>query len=336
MTIKDLAEKTGYSIGTVSRALNGKPDESKQARAAILRAAKEYGYAPNLNAKQLKQHRSAMILAIVRGARNELFGIMLEIIQSLIAQTPYHLQIDYIDEEEDEVHRAAQLCREKKPLGILFLGGSSRNFREGFHAIGVPCVLLTNSARSLGFPNLSSVSTDDVRAAQAAVERLLDLGHRQIAVIGGSRDNSDTSGQRYRGCLEAFSRRDLSFDAQRLYREARFSYQGGYGATVSLLEDRQPFTAIFAMADVLAVGAIRALKDRGLRVPEDVSVLGVDGLSLGRYLDPRLSTVCQGVGEMACRGVALLLESLETGPKSRHETIPFTFFPGQSLAPLKG
>ena len=335
MTIKDLAEKTGYSVGTVSRALNGMPDVSKKARAVILRAAAESGYEPNLNAKQLKQQHSALILAIVRGARNELFGMMLVVIQSLIAQSPYRLETDYIDEEEDEVHRAVQLCREKKPLGILFLGGSSRNFQEGFENIRIPAVLLTNDARELGFSNLSSVSTDDALASQTAVERLLDLGHRDIVIIGGPRENSDTGRQRYEGCVSAFAGRGIPFHPEQQYRESRYSYREGYQAALALLDRNQSFTAVFAMADVLAVGAVRALRDRGLKVPRDVSVIGIDGLPLGDFLCPRLSTVRQEVEEMARRGVTILLDVLENHGPARHETVPFTLLPGESLAAAK-
>ena len=323
MTIKDLSAQTGYSVGTVSRVLNNQPNVSPKAREAILEAAAKSGFQLNANAKQLKQRHSNSVLVVVRGTANELFGSMMEIIQARMAATSYQLIVDYVDEGSNEVVRALQLCREKKPLGILFLGGNRDHFREDFGKIEVPCVLVTSDASGLQFPNLSSVSTDDALAARTAVEALVDMGHRQIGVIGGDRAESDIAGLRYRGCLEAFRERDIDFDEERDYEEARFSFADGYRAARNLLAQDRNHTAIFAMADVMAIGAIRALRDAGLEVPRDVAVMGFDGLAVGGYTVPTLSTVCQGVEEMANRSIAMLLENIESCQAPRHETVAF-------------
>lgn len=334
MTIKDLAAKTGYAVGTVSRALNDHPNVSEKARAAILQAAEESGFQLNVNAKQLKQQHSTTILVIVKGTQNELFGKMVETIQASIAVTRYQLVVDYMDEDLNEVRRAVQLCLEKKPLGILFLGGNNQNFIQDFHRIDIPCVLVTGDASDLHFDNLSSVSTDDRAAARCAVERLITLGHSRIAVIGGNRRLSDTSRLRYEGCLEAFQAHGLDFDPERDYQGVRFSCQEGYNATKTLLEKGGRFTALFAVADVVAIGAIRALWDAGLRVPEDVSVIGIDGLPLGQFLVPQLSTVEQSAERLASCSVKLLLSGIEEGAKSAHEKVPFTLQQRESIREL--
>ena len=331
MTIKDLAAETGYAVGTVSRVLNNHPNVSEKARRTILKAVEESGFELNVNAKQLKQQRATTILVVVKGTGNELFGEMVEAIQGLVAQTQYPLVVDYIDEDGNEVRRAVQLCREKKPLGILFLGGNSRNFTEDFDKIDIPCVLLTNDAAGLPFENLSSVSTDDLAAAQCAIDTLIGLGHRSIAIIGGDRTVSDTGRLRYEGCLRSFREHGISFDPERDYQGVRFSYQDGYRATQALLAARRPFTAIFAAADVMAIGAIRALRDNGLRVPEDISVMGIDGLPLSSYLVPQLSTIGQSVRQMARRGVEILLDCIENGGTAHRETVPFTVHQRESI-----
>lgn len=331
MTIKDLAAKTGYAVGTVSRALNDHPNVSEKARAAILQAAEESGFQLNVNAKQLKQQHSNIILVIVKGTQNEMFGKMVETIQTSIAATRYQLVVDYMDEDLNEVRRAIQLCLEKKPQGILFLGGNNQNFAGDFRRIDVPCVLVTGDASDLRFDNLSSVSTDDRAAARCAVERLISLGHSRIAIIGGNRAASDPSRLRYEGCLEAMEAHGLDFDPERDYQGVRFSCQDGYRATKALLEQGRRFTALFAVADVMAIGAIRALWDAGLRVPEDVSVIGVDGLPLGEYLVPQLSTVQQSVERIADCSVTLLISGIEDGAKSVHEKIPFTLRQRESV-----
>ena len=335
MTIKDLAERTGYAVGTVSRALNNHPNVSEKARTAILQAAQEVGFEINMNAKQLKQTHSNTVLVVVKGIGNELFGEMVESIQHLISLTSYQLVVDYMDEDANEVARAVQLFREKKPLGILFLGGINAHFQRDFAAIDIPCVVVTNDASQLSFENLSSVTTDDREAGRCAIEMLIALGHRKIAVIGGDREISDTSRLRFEGCVDAFGDHGIPFDPEVDYQGVRYSYQDGYRATKALLAGGREFTALFASADVMAIGAIRALQESGKRVPEDVSVMGMDGLPIGDYLVPQLTTVGQSVSAMAQRSVEILLRGIEDGAKAQHETIPFRIYRRESVRELQ-
>lgn len=322
MTIKDLASQTGYSIGTVSRVLNNQPHVSDQARKVILQAAEACGFQLNTNAKQLKQQHGTSILVICKGNNNELFDALLVAIQARIAQTRYPLIVDYIDESENEVRRGVHLVQEKKPRGILFLGGNREHFLEDFHSIDLPCVLVTSDASGLPFPNLSSVTADDTQAARMAVERLAKAGHRNIAVIGGNRSYSDTTRLRFQGCLEAFRDQGLAFTEEKQYETARFTYGDGYRAAQALLTRNPEITALFAMSDVMAIGAIRGLKDAGRRIPEDVSVIGFDGLTIGEYTVPRLATVAQNVDALAERSLELLRRQIEDGGEACHETVP--------------
>ena len=323
MTIKDLAAITGYAVGTVSRALNDHPNVSDKARRTILQAAEEYGFQLNVNAKQLKQTSSNTILVIVKGTGNEFFTEMLEYLQPLISRTRYQLVVDYLDEDQNEVIRAVQLCREKKPVGILFLGGNAKNFISDFDKIDIPCVEVTNDASALNFHNLSSVTTDDRAAARCAIDTLVAAGHRKIAIIGGDRNSSDISRLRYEGCLQSFRKHGISFNPEKDYQGVRFSCEDGYKATKELLKTCRNYTAIFAISDVMAIGAIRALWEAGLRVPEDISIIGLDGLALGRYLIPQLSTVQQDFRTIALRSVDILLAAIEDGIPAKHETVPF-------------
>ena len=178
MTIKDLARLSGYSLGTVSRVLNNHPNVSDKARDTIMAIVNEVGFELNTNAKNLKQQRNKLVVAIVKGRANEMFAQLVEEIQRLIAGAEYPLLLHYIDEGEDEVRAARKLCREKKPMGVLFLGGESKNFGADFDGFKVPTVLATNSAVEWGFANLSSVTIDDTAAACCAVSYLIAQGHR--------------------------------------------------------------------------------------------------------------------------------------------------------------
>lgn len=335
MTIKDISALTGYSIGTVSRVLNDQPNVSAKARKAILEVANASGFQLNANAKQLKQQRATSIWVVAKGTSNELFGNLIEALQAQVAKAPYPLVVDYIDEDDNEVLRGVQLCREKKPLGLLFLGGNPESFRQHFHNVDIPAVLVTGDASQLQLHNLSSVTTDDRQAGFLAIEHLAQLGHRHIAVIGGDRTVSDISRLRYEGSLEAMQKYGLSFEPQQDYCTGRFSYADGYQAVKTLLNEKRQFTAIYAMADVMAIGAIRALKDCGLRVPEDVSVIGMDGLTLGNYIVPTLTTVRQSVSELAVRSIQLLQAQIEGRMEARHMTILPEILQKESTSPCQ-
>ena len=321
MTIKDISALTGYSVGTVSRVLNDQPNVSEKARKAILEVVSAAGFQLNENAKQLKQQQATSILVIAKGTSNELFGSLIEALQARVADWPYPLIVDYLDEDENEVLRAVRLCREKKPLGILFLGGNLDNFRQYFSGVELPCVLITGDASQLQMHNLSSVTMDDRQAGFLAAEHLASLGHKQIAVIGGSREISDIARLRHEGCVDACKQYDIAYDPELDYYTGRFSFADGYQAVKTLLERGRTFTGVFAMADVMAIGAIRALRDCGLRVPEDVSVIGLDGLNMGNYTVPTLATVRQSVNELADRSVQILRQQIEGRISPQHETI---------------
>ena len=335
MTIKDLAAKTGYAVGTVSRVLNNHPNVSEKARAAILAAVEESGFQLNMNAKQLKQTHATTILVIIKGTGNVLFFQMLEQIQSLLSETRYPIHVEYIHGADNEVRRAINLSRERKILGVIFLGGNLENFRADFPALGLPGVLVTNDAGNLGFDKLSSVYIDDRKAARQAVETLISLGHKRIAVVGGHRKYSDTSAKRWEGVLDAMNAHGLPIDPEEDYATAYFVPEGGCTGVEELLRREREFTAIFAMSDLMAMGAIRTLRDNGLRVPEDVSVMGFDGIPLGEFYIPRLSSVAQPALDMASRCVELLLDTIENKAPATHEAVSFTLLYRESTGKVR-
>lgn len=336
MTIRDVAERSGYAVGTVSRVLNGSPDVSETARARILRVVEELDFHPNANARQLKQRERRGFSILVKGTNNRLFAGIVEKMQSLFREDGRTVSPYYMDEDSDEVDLAVQVSSAQKPLGMLFLGGNGANFARRFPALTCPCVLVTNRADTLGFGNLSSVSTDDVAGAACAMGHLLDAGHRNVGIIAGntSLDSSflpcSTSYLRLSGCQQAHLQRGLPFDPERQAVTARYSLQGGYGAACTLLDRFPALTAMFAMSDIMAIGALRAICDRGLRVPEDISLIGYDGIDQASYCIPRLTTIRQDADRLARRGVDILLQQVAGGP-AVHEIIPFQLMEGESV-----
>ena len=332
MTIKDIARLSGVGVATVSRVLNDHPDVSEETRRRVMAVVEAQGFQPNTNARRLKQQTSASIAVIVKGTMNMLFADMVERCQQLLQDAGRDASVYYLDEDADEVAYAARLCRERKPLGILFLGGDLEFFRGEFQHIAVPCVLLTSSARELAFPNLSSLTTDDEEAACQVIHYLAEQGHRHIGVLGGGGSPTQAGCRRVQGCRRAFGQLKLPFDPQR-GEPCRYSLPDAYDAAKRLLRRCPELTALFCVSDVMAIGAIRAIRDLGRRVPEDISVVGFDGIPLARFSVPRLTTVRQDTQRLAEQGVELLLRSLQRPSAPVHGVVSFQLIPGESVAP---
>lgn len=331
VTIKDIARESGYSVSTVSRVLNNRNDVSPDARKKIEEVVAKFNFVPNNNAKHLKQNNSKAIGVLVKGISNMLFASVVEEIQRMIEKTEYTLVVSYLDEDADEVEQAILLCRERKPLGLLFLGGNPEYFHREFSGVDVPCVLVTNRANEMHFENLSSVATDDIAAARCAVDQLFVAGHRRIGILGGDFDKSYTSHQRFLGCEQSFSEHGAVLDVKHCYEKARFSFGSACRAMKRLIGKFPDVTAVFAMSDVMAIGAIRALRDLGYRVPEDVSVIGFDGTSLAEYYNPKLATIKQQHQTLANRSIEILFGQIELKKEPIHEIVPFEFVNGESI-----
>ena len=331
MTIKDIAKESGYSVSTVSRVLNNRRDVSPEAKKRIDEIVAAHNFVPNNNAKHLKQMITKTILVLVKGNSNMLFASIVEEIQKTVEKTKYAVSIYYLDEDANEVEQAITLMRERKPLGMLFLGGNPQFFQKEFDQIRIPCVLVTNQGEKMGFGNLSSVATDDVEASMCAVDFLIGRGHRRIGILGGVTTLSHTSKQRLEGCRKSFEKNGLAEEPEAFYEKARFSYESSYQAMNRLLDRNLNITAVFAMSDVMAVGAVRAIRDRGLQVPEDISIIGFDGIPLANYYNPKLATVKQQYQILAVRSVEILLGAIDLKKPAVYEIIPFELVAGESV-----
>ena len=206
-------------------------------------------------------------------------------------------------------------------------------FQKQFRAIHVPCVLLTNTAQGLEHENLSSLTTDDSAAAAQAIEYLIDNGHQKIGILGGNYwSSSQISYLRIQGCKAVFEKRGVPLAAEQC-EPCRFSMADGYTATQNLLKRCPDLTAIFAFSDVMAIGVMRAIQDLGKRVPEDISVVGYDGIPVANYCIPRLTTIRQDTQELAKQGVDVLLRAIEHKQGgSVHSVVPFQLVIGESVA----
>jgi len=334
VTIKDIAKACGVGVSTVSRVLNNRPDVSDDVRRRVLSFVESCGYIPNNSARDLVKSRSDAIGVVVRGTGNLFFAEMLKTISSLIYKNGCTMVLHFIDSDADEVKAGAILEREKKLRGLLFLGGRYDYTPAELSLIGVPyvCCTYTNRFGSLREEDFASVSIDDYASGYSAVEHLISLGHRRIAALVPSLSDSSVSELRYCGYCAALKDNDIEQD-KALIAEAGgcFEMPEAYEGMKKLLDSGADFTAVFAASDTVAIGAMKAIEDRGLRIPEDISVIGIDGLVVSEYSNPTLTTLVQPAEEMGRRSVEMLMALLEGRKVPRHCLIETELRPGASV-----
>ncbi len=332
-TIRDVAHRAGVAVSTVSRVLNGRPDVSEETRRKVMDVVEECGFVQNRNARNLKNTKNPFAAIIVRGRKNaflsDIAEQMIECAQGL--KTPFLLK--YIDEEGDEFDAMRRLYAEKRAASFILLGARMDERSEAVRTVGVPVVFATVDARNMGYENASSVCVDDRAATRAMMDAILAQGHTRVAVIGGCRDGEDIFAKRYLGAMDSLAAHGIAYDPEE-YILSRFSLAGAYEGAMRFFTAHRDVTAVLTMSDMMAIGVIRALRDLGLRVPEDVSVSGFDGIEIARYVNPSITTVRQPTEEIARQSVSLLCEMLEGGA-ARHVTVGYELVEGESLAKAK-
>lgn len=316
-TIKDIARKSGVSVTTVSRVLNHRPDVNKETREKVERVMAECHFVGNANARGLKQTDSDVVAVILRGRHNPFLNALAEAMNRYSQGSEASFLTEFIDEKDDEFQTALRLSHEKRVKGFIFVGSRIDQRSQVLAGLDIPLVFATAAVGHEALPRASAVAIDERSMARQAVTHLLDCGHEKIAVFGASRAEGDNLSLRYRGALDAFQAKGLTFDESR-YVETRFSMEGAYECAKTFFAERPDTTAAFCMSDSVAMGVIRALKDLGKSVPDDVSIFGFDGTETGEYFIPRLSTVEQPVEDIARESVRVLMDMLhnDTPPTS--------------------
>ena len=335
--IKDIAQHCGVAISTVSRVLNDHPDVSEETREKVLRAVEELHYIPNISARNLVRTSSDAIALLVKGINNPFFAKLIKVIEREITRQGYTLQLHHMDTSEDELRIGAQMANDRKLIGILFLGGRFNYSPEELALISVPSVFCTytNTFGNLNASAYSSVAIDDKQAARFAVDTLVSLGHRRIAILTDNEDDKSISELRFQGYRDALAEHGIPFDPALVACTGTFSDMGAiYRATSELIERDSSFTAIFSIADLMAIAAIKALNDHGRRVPEDCSVVAIDGLELSEYTQPTLTTLVQPVEDMGMACAKTLIDLIKDRGEHRQYTFETILRPGGSVCRL--
>ncbi len=333
MTIKDVAECSGVSVSTVSRVLNNHPDVSEAARSRVMETVRKLHYVPNNSARDLVRPQTAAIGLVVRGAGNPFFSGVIRAVEQEINAAGYTMVLHQIRSGEDELQAGAELARSKRLLGVILLGGCFDYTPEQTAALGIPfvCCSFTNSFGSLNKDAYSSVSIDDQAEAYRAVTFLIRQGHKNIAILLDSKQDHSISELRFRGYCQALLDAGIAPDTALVTEAGTFDMAAAYEGTCRLLRSQAEFTALFVIADSMAVAAMKALHDHGLRVPEDCSVIAIDGIDMSAYTIPTLTTLIHPVDAMGKESVRSLIDIIEGRGGNRHIQLRTALRPGGSV-----
>lgn len=333
--IRGIAKHLGLSVSTVSKALNGYGSVSDRTRERILQAAQEFHYSPSRAARSLRNNRTekiGLVLYTSTPLSSRSSEYYFEIIRGAATASEsrgYNLILYLTVGNQRE--RLIHICRSREVDCLILMVGTGAVSEpvEVLLAEQLPFLVLNKHPHQ---PRASYIVSDHESGAFQAVEHLIGLGHRRIAYLGRE-DDPETSGDRYAGYRRALQTHGIAEDPT-LVALASSQPQGAYHAMQSLLERGDRPTAVFAYSDAWAIGAMRAISERGLSVPDDISLVGFDDLRAASLTHPPLTTVRQQLAELGRQAIESLLVQLEDGEKSKtiDRSVPVELVVRQSTA----
>ncbi|MDW6004930.1 LacI family DNA-binding transcriptional regulator [Vibrio mangrovi] len=314
-TINDVCKAAGVSKATVSRVINGSPQVREKTRIRVLETMKSLGYQPNVLAQALATNTSNTIGLILPHFDSHYFGsILKQTAQTLQKSKKKLFVMESHNSEDGEIEAINTLTTQRCDAIIIYSRYLSEEQLIHYqHQIQRPLVILN---RFLSAQQLVSFSFDQYQLGTLAVEHLLELGHRQIACLTTPLDNQ-TGLLRLQAYRDSLTKREIPVD-EALIIEGKSTHFWGYAAVMQLLDQGREFSAIFSCNDDMALGAIRALHERGLSVPKDVSVIGIDNEPAAFYSIPSLSTVSLPIEQLTIDATNLAIKLTNKIPCSPH------------------
>lgn len=288
ITIYDVAREAGVSMATVSRVVNGNPNVKPATRKKVLDVIKKLGYRPNAVARGLASKKTTTIGVVIPDISNAFYSEVTRGIEDIAAMYHYNIIISNSDLQLNKELQLIETLLEKQVDGLLFLGGQvTDEHREIFEHAHVPIVLTATRDEKRQMP---SVLIDQKQAALDATSVLIQEGNKRIGLIGGPLTDMVKGYPRYLGYKEALTESGIDLDDS-LIQIGDYRYKSGYQCMQSLLELEERPTAVFVLSDEMAVGAMHAVQDSGLHVPQDISIVGFNSIPLSTQVRPLLSTV---------------------------------------------
>lgn len=332
VNIKDIAKVAGVGVSTVSRVLNDQPDVKEETKEKVLKVIKELNYVPNNSARNLKRNKTNHIGVFVIGEYSTFLSEIIEALEKCIASEGFALVLHFQQSHENMVEKAVQFSLEKRLIGLIFLGGTVHKKDEGFlKQLRIPVVfgssVIDNDVDTTLY---SSVTINNYNAASSAVEELVRLGHRRIGLISVGGDDP-VAIRRQRAYKDVMERHGLTIERSWIS-FGNYSMKSGYDAAKHLIDE--DVTAVFVIADMMAIGALKSFSEAGLKVPEDVSVIGFDGLELTQFTVPSLATIEQPSKTMGKKVAELIVDQMNS-EDNVHIILETRLNSGQSIKEVK-
>ncbi|HYW56238.1 MAG TPA: LacI family DNA-binding transcriptional regulator [Polaromonas sp.] len=307
ITIRDVASHANVSVTTVSHVINGTRTVSPDAMDRVQKAVIALDYVPSALARSLKSNRTHTVGMLIPNNSNPYFAEMIRGIEDRCFASGFNVVLCNTDDDPQKQSVYVRVMAEKQVDGLIVVSsGADPDLIGELRQLRMPQVLVDREIDDL-MADLVEVNHES--GAQIATKHLLDLGHRRIACIAGPQVVSSAR-QRLAGYKKALAEAGIAFDST-LVREGDFTSDGGYDATLSLLtEEGVDATAVFAANDLMAFGAICAAAHRGLRIPDDLSIIGFDDIALARHTNPPLTTVAQPKHETGHLAADLLMQRI--------------------------
>ncbi|MBO1513588.1 LacI family DNA-binding transcriptional regulator [Metabacillus bambusae] len=303
MKMSDVAKLANVSPATVSRVLSNPELVSKETRQKVLDVINEVNYKPHIVARQFRTKETKIILVVVPDITSAFFSKVLRGIEHVAVNNGYQVILGDTENDIEREKEYINLLLQKQADGMVLLTARLNKTKLEEISEHFPMVLACEYMDGLNVP---TVSIDNISSARKATEHLIKLGHTKIAHITGP-INVILSRDRMRGYQQAMMSHDLDIDSAYI-QEGDFSFESGYNQTLKLLALENPPTAVFAFNDEMAMGAIKAAKDSGLKAPEDLAVVGFDNVKMSSVIEPNLTTINQPKYEIGKKAMELLLK----------------------------
>lgn len=304
-TIQDVAQLAGVSVATVSRVLNRSSAVTESTREAVLEAIKTLNYQPNLLGRNLRKMETRMVLVLLPNISNPFYARIVKGMEDIAHNNGYNVMLCNTDSNAHRERVYIDLTRNKLADGIILMAPEIDVQELDELGKNIPVVQCCEYKKEV---QVSHVSIDDEAAAYDGMRYLIGLGHRRIGMISAKKSYLSRV-QRENGYQRALKEAGLPIDAS-LIKHGDYRYISGINAMEELLRLKDKPTAIFAISDIMALGALRAIKQHGMNVPQDVAVMGFDNISSSSMSDPMLTTVSQPKYELGCKAMELLLRHM--------------------------
>lgn len=305
VTLVEIAQMAGVSVSTVSRALsNGNYPLKEETRQRILELAEEMGYKPNLVARSLQSNRSHLVGVIVDRMQSPFAAATVQGIQDGLRNEGYSISIAYSNRDQELAEEAINSFYSRQVDGIIILNSWLHHFNDRILSLQNRPFIFVN--RLFGNCICNCVGPGDHIGAQIATQHLIDLGHQRIGYINGMEDWIEAQ-NRLAGYQEVLSKHGLPLD-QALIKQGDWGVDSGYRAAQELLSLEERPTAIFAANDMMALGAIYAIQEAGLQIPDDIALVGYDDRDFAAWIRPALTTIRMPSYEMGQAAARLLLK----------------------------